>query len=149
MLITLYAVVNTFAKNTKISKIGKTKSMIYPIDTVQIDTVQTVATIQEEAIDQSQAFSLDEIISCALQREFVLGARAFEWNGNVVVAALTTPFILKSERDNAKAKLNEDLQSTFSAQNIILTFDMQVYRNILDELDEAAKQELLELAKNR
>ena len=144
MLITLYAVVNTFAKNTKISKIGKTKSMIYPID-----TVQTIATIQEEAIDQSQAFSLDEIISCALQQEFVLGARAFEWNGNVVVAALTTPFILKSERDNAKAKLNEDLQSTFSARNIILTFDMQVYRNILDELDEAAKQELLELAKNR
>ena len=149
MLITLYAVVNTFAKNIKISKNGKTKVMTYTVETLYQAEITQHTQATQHTDNESQSVNLDEIISCTLQQEFVLGARAFEWNGSIVVAALTTPFVLKSERDSAKNQLSEDLQTAFSAHNIILTFDMQVYRNILDELDDLAKQELLELAKSR
>ena len=123
--------------------------MIYTVETLYPVEISQYAETTPQTNDESQAISLDEIISRTLQQEYVLGARAFEWNGSIVVAALTTPFLLKSERDGAKARLCEDLQTIFASQNIVLTFDMQVYRNILDELDEEAKQELLELAKSR
>lgn len=123
--------------------------MIYTVETPYAIKAMQYAETAPQVIDGMHAASLDDIISCTLQQEFVLGARAFEWNGSIVVAALTTPFLLKSERDGAKARLSEDLQTAFVSQNIVLTFDMQVYRNILDGLDETAKQELLELAKNR
>ncbi|MCM1306282.1 MAG: hypothetical protein NC037_00815 [Bacteroides sp.] len=138
MLVLSYAIVKIFVQIFKNQKFVNTITMMtYTIETPQYTNPQT------------QPADLDEIITTALQEEYVLGARAFEYNGTVVVAALTTPFVLKSERDGAKAQLSEDLQAAFLAQNIILTFDMQVYRNILDNLDDAAKQELLELAKSR
>ena len=137
MVTTFYAIVNAFAKNSKKLKIGKTRIMEYAIETYDYINYDT------------QEISLDEIISCTLQQEFVLGARAFEVDSYIVVAVLTTPFILKSERDGAKARLNEELRTLFPTQNTILTFDMQVYRNVVDELDEESKQELLELAKVR
>ncbi len=94
-------------------------------------------------------FGIEDMVSYALQHEFVLGARAFEYNDTFVLAILATPFCLKSERDNAKLQLTESLKSLLGDKNFIITFDMQVYRNVQNELDEQKKAYLLNLAKQR
>ncbi len=94
-------------------------------------------------------FGIEDMVSYALQHEFVLGARAFEYNDTFVLAILATPFYLKSERDNAKLQLTESLKSLLGDKNFIITFDMQVYRNVQNELDEQTKAYLLNLAKQR
>lgn len=96
----------------------------------------------------SDKINIDELVSYTLRQEYVIGARAFEIDGTTVIAALTVPFVLKSERDKAKADIYEELKN-LSDGDIVLTFDMQVYRNIEDDLDEQSKKELLRLAKSR
>lgn len=134
MLITLYSDVNNFVKIIKKTNFVNTKHM---------------TTITEYANPIEQTFNLDEIVSYALQQEFVLGARAFEYNETIVLALLTTPFCLKSERDNAKLTIYESLQNTLCDKKLVLTFDMQVYRNIKNDLDDQSKEFLLELAELR
>ena len=91
----------------------------------------------------------DEIISLALSYNYVIGARAFEWQGSIILALITTPFILKSERDNAKVELKNDIIASTGYENIIVTFDGEVYRNIRDSIAESEKQRLFQLAVSR
>jgi len=93
--------------------------------------------------------SADALASFALGYEWVLGARAFQYDGKFVVATLTAPFYLKSERDSAKNELLEDLRSYASTQDVILTFDVEVYRNIRESLTEQQMQRLLDIAQKR
>ncbi|MDE5601224.1 MAG: hypothetical protein K2J16_01855 [Clostridia bacterium] len=93
--------------------------------------------------------TLDNVISLALSYTYVIGARAFEWQGNIVIAVITTPFILKSERDNAKLELKEDIIAITNYENIIVTFDGEVYRNIRDNIDDSEKERLYQLATSR
>lgn len=106
-----------------------------------------IATVY--AGQSEQTVNIQELISYALQNEYVLGARAFEHNGTLVIATLTVPFYLKSERDGVKNQLGEELQAIAGDCEIILTFDMQVFRNIEDSLDDSEKQRLIDLAKSR
>lgn len=137
MLLALYANVNGFDKIIKICQIGNNTIMM----TTEI--VTTYANQSEQKVD------IQELLSYALQNEYVLGARAFEHNGTLVIATLTVPFYLKSERDGVKRQLGDELQAIAGEREIILTFDMQVFRNIEDGLDESEKQRLIDLAKSR
>lgn len=142
MLIALYADVNGFDKIVKIFKTGNNMSMM---------TTEIIATYtpQSEQNADEQTVNLDELISYVLQSEYVLGARAFEHNGTIVIATLTAPFYLKSERDSARAQMQEDLSAITGDAEVVLTFDMQVFRNIGDDLDAESKEYLLKLAKSR
>lgn len=114
-------------------------------------TTEIIATYapQSEQNADERTVNLDELISYVLQNEYVLGARAFEHNGTIVIATLTAPFYLKSERDSARAQMQENLSSLVSDAEVVLTFDMQVFRNIEDGLDADSKDYLLKLAKSR
>lgn len=114
-------------------------------------TTEIIATYvpQTEQNADERTVNLDELISFVLQSEYVLGARAFEHNGTIVIATLTAPFYLKSERDSVRAQMQEDLSSLVSDAEVVLTFDMQVFRNIEDGLDADSKDYLLKLAKSR
>ncbi len=91
----------------------------------------------------------EDLIAFTLQYDCVVGARAFEYNGEIVVAAITTPFYLKSERDKAKNEIQSDLRNLTDYENITVTFDVGIYRNIREELNDSDKERLLKLAKTR
>ena len=114
-------------------------------------TPHKVSTISGTTADEnlSTAPTTDDVTSLALSYTYVIGARAFEWQGSIILAVITTPFILKSERDNAKRELKEEIIEASGYENIIVTFDGEVYRNIRDSIDDSEKQRLFQLAVSR
>lgn len=124
----------------------------YYTQTAYYDTIQPTAPIEDEKIKPDDIYeipSVDKIISLALGYEYVLAARAFVYDGNTVVALITTPFYLKSERDGAKSSIKQSLSTDIGNENVIVTFDVEVYRRIRGELEEEEMQKLLLLAKSR
>ena len=92
---------------------------------------------------------VDKIISLALTYDCIIGARAFNYNDKIVLALLTTPFYLKSERDGTRWRIQTELADALSFDDITVTFDVEVYRKIKDGLNEVQMQKLLQLAKTR
>lgn len=103
----------------------------------------------ETANISAENYSTDDIVSYALQYDFVLGARAFVWNGNTVVAVITTPFYLKSERDSAMKDMETELNTLLNSETVIVTFDTQIYRNIREEMTDEEKERLYEMTISR
>ena len=78
----------------------------------------------------------------ALSNPLVLAARAFEKDGKTVLAVLTEPIYLASDR----AKLKELLTAEASAaagSPVTLTFDLDVYRRISPDMSDEAKAFIL------
>ncbi len=89
------------------------------------------------------------LVHAALSYEFVTAARAFEWEGEFVLAALTKPFYLKSERDGARMLLEKELRQRLGCDNIIVLFDVDMFRRIDEDISDEDKQALLQVAKQR
>ena len=83
-------------------------------------------------------------VQLALSSPYVTHARAFEYDGCTIVAVLTTPFYLKSERDSFRAELEQQLVDAVG--NAVVTLDMEVYRNITENMSEETLKRLAEKA---
>ncbi len=92
--------------------------------------------------------TLDNIVSYALDRDNVIGARTFEYNGECVLALISTPFYLKSERDEFLRTLSMELSSRLNCP-VYVTFDMDIFRAIDNDLSDEQRQELLDKVKTR
>ncbi len=114
-----------------------------------IQTAYINSALYAEAVEAKGESAQDKAISFALQNESVLSVRVFELDGNIIVATLTSPFYLKSERDAARQQLEDDLKALLGSDNIIVTFDVHVYRKIRDGLSDEEKQDLYQLAYER
>lgn len=114
-----------------------------------IQTAYINSALYAEAVEAEGESAQDKAISFALQNENVLSVRVFELDGNIIVATLTSPFYLKSERDAARQQLEDDLKALLGSDNIIVTFDVHVYRKIRDGLSDEEKQDLYQLAYER
>ena len=78
----------------------------------------------------------------ALENPLVLAARAFEKDGKVVLAVLTEPIYLASERAELK-KLLEESAAAAGCADAAVTFDLEVYRRISPEMPEELKSVIL------
>lgn len=78
----------------------------------------------------------------ALENPLVLAARAFEKDGKVVLAVLTEPIYLASERAELK-KLLEESAAAAGCGDAAVTFDLEVYRRISPEMPEELKSVIL------
>lgn len=67
--------------------------------------------------------------AAALANPSVLSVRVFEYDGAIVVAALTAPVYLISERNALKAELADDI-SAATDMRAVVTFDMEIYRKL-------------------
>lgn len=74
--------------------------------------------------------SVDIASYVTLSFEQVLSARILEHNNHVVIAILTTPIFSASERIALKEQIRSDVavKVDFDPSNVIVTFDMDVYR---------------------
>lgn len=74
----------------------------------------------------------------AMNDERVVSARHFECEKNIVLALVTTPFYLKSERD----QFLRDMETTLSqsiGKNVVVTLDIDVYLRIKEDMTEQEK----------
>lgn len=86
--------------------------------------------------DETAVASLAE--RAALMHEKVVGARAAAREGQLLVAVITLPVYLGSERDALKEELRETL-SEATGQEVAVTFDLGVYRGIRPGMSEEEK----------
>ena len=77
--------------------------------------------------------------------EKVVGARAAAREGKLLVAVITLPVYLGSERDALKEELRETL-SEATGREVAVTFDLGVYRGIRPGMSEEEKALLFEEA---
>ena len=71
----------------------------------------------------------------ALTHPLVLAARAFEKDGKIVLAVLTEPIYLSSERAELKTLLSEEAERETGCE-VALTFDLDIYRRISSDMSE-------------
>ena len=71
----------------------------------------------------------------ALTHPLVLAARAFEKDGKIVLAVLTEPIYLSSERTELKTLLSEEAERETGCE-VTLTFDLDIYRRISSDMSE-------------
>lgn len=83
------------------------------------------------------------------EKEFVEAARLAEADGCIVIAVLTKPFYLKSERDNAMLTLEAELKELVGSEDIVVVFDLDIFRRIDDDMSEEEVLELYNIAKLR
>lgn len=93
--------------------------------------------------------ALDAMLGRVYEKEFVYAARGFEVDGNIVIATLTSPFFLKSERDAALISLETELCQMAQDLSVTVCFDLDIYRRINENMAQDAMRELLETAKKR
>lgn len=81
----------------------------------------------------------------ALQDPLVLAARAFEYDEQVLLAVLTEPIYLSSDRAALKALLIKNAEAA-TGKKVLLSFDLEVYRRIARDMPEEAKALLMKKA---
>lgn len=96
----------------------------------------------------SQTPSEDGVTALALENQNVVGAKCFFCADKCVVAILTGPFYLKSERDEFLKSLQTDLSNRLK-RNVIVTADVDVFRKIKPDMSEAQKADLLKTVTSR
>ena len=88
-------------------------------------------------------------INRVYEKEFVQAARVAEADECILIAVLTTPFYLKSERDNAMLTLEAELKELVGSEDIIVAFDLDIFRRIDDDMSKQDVIELYNIAKLR
>ena len=83
----------------------------------------------------------DAVIATVLQNENVVGARCFEVQNTYIVAVLTVPIYLKSERDKCKFDIQTAISQLYGKEAIV-TFDVDVYAKIKPNMSEKDKDTL-------
>ncbi|MBQ3755142.1 MAG: hypothetical protein II867_03175 [Clostridia bacterium] len=89
---------------------------------------------------------LEFLVSLALQNEKVISVRAFETDDARVFAVLTEPIFFKTERDELKTSLLQDLSS---GKTTYISFDNDVYRSIKENMSAGQKEAILNLIVSR
>ena len=104
------------------------------------DTRRTLADLSENATTA---------LNRVYEKEFVEAARLAEANDCIVIAVLTKPFYLKSERDNAMLTLEAELKELIESEDLIVVFDLDIFRRIDDDMSKEEVIELYNIAKLR
>ena len=104
------------------------------------DTPQTLTGLSDIATNA---------VNCVYEKEFVQAARVAEADGCILIAVLTRPFYLKSERDKAMLSLEAELKELVSVDDLIVAFDLDIFRRIEDGMSKEDILELYDIAKLR
>lgn len=104
-----------------------------------IETTKNVAQTATE--NDSQQPTPDYAVFCALQNEYVVSAKCFEYDGTLIVAVLTRPLYLKSVRDKCLDNVKTSIEKA-TKKSVIATFDVDVYARIKDDMNEQDKSAL-------
>lgn len=105
-----------------------------------IDITNSEQIIQN-IIDLKENATVDDVVAITLENDKVVGARCFQVQDTFVVAVLTVPIYLKSERDKCK----KDLQNVIvqlTGKDIVVTFDVDIYAKIKPNMSETEKTTL-------
>lgn len=84
---------------------------------------------------------IDQIIYTTLNSDIVVGVRAFEIDNEYIVAIITTPIYLKSERDIFAKRLESEL-GDIANKKVYVTYDTDIFLKINDDMAIETKQEL-------
>lgn len=104
------------------------------IDVNRINAQQTIQASTQNATP-------DAVIATVLQNENVVGARCFEIQNKYIVAVLTVPIYLKSERDQCKTNIKTAISQLYGKEAIV-TFDVDVYAKIKPNMSDIDKDAL-------
>lgn len=97
---------------------------------------------------QNAALSIEELKATILCDPLVLSVRSFKHEDIYIFAVLTTPIYLKSERDRLINEITDALNTKINDGNVLVTFNMTVYRNISDDMSQECKIKLIDLARS-
>ena len=97
---------------------------------------------------QTGEVTVKSVAALALSNPKVVGARCFAYGNAYVVALISAPFYLKSERDAFLQSAKIDL-SQQTKTDVFVTLDIDVYRKIKDDMTDAQKAELFEKVLSR
>lgn len=92
---------------------------------------------------------VNKALNIVYAHDFVEAARGASADGTIIIAALTKPFFLKSERDAARAALTEELEALCDGNSVIVVFDMDIFRKISDDMSEDETREIVDIARQR
>ncbi len=88
------------------------------------------------------------VAALALSNPKVVGARCFAYNKAYVIALISSPFYLKSERDAFLQSMKTDL-AKHTESDVFVTLDVDVYRKIKDGMSDEQKADLFEKVLSR
>lgn len=108
---------------------------IFAETAIQSTTQQNVSTEQN-------------VCALMLGDENVIGAKCFFYQNSCLVAMLTKPFYLKSQRDEFLKNTQEFLSKELSL-DVVATLDVDVYRKIKPDMSNEQKAEILQIARQR
>lgn len=133
---------NFFSDRHKIPAEGNHHGMEYPEVRIEANfsSETNVATRTVNAGERAP-----KAARTALADPLVLAARAFEHDGVIVLAVLTEPLFLSSDRKKLAVLLKHECEEAAGAP-ILITFDMEIYRKISRDMSEGLKTELFEKA---
>lgn len=109
---------------------------------------QQYAITEQNQLNGQETVNEQTLTAIALSQEKIIGARCFCLEDKYVVAMLAAPFYLKSERDECLNRIRSILCEA-SGATVYVTFDMDIFRNIRDDMSDLDKQRLLETVENR
>lgn len=98
-----------------------------------------------ESTERTAAYPADAALTAeysALENPLVLAARAFECGGTVVLAVLTEPIYLSSDRAALKTLLKDNAEKN-TGKSVAVSFDLEVYRRISRDMSDGLKTVLL------
>lgn len=140
----------TFCENFALSgdKDEPTPLPLFPNDEARFDILPYVPSDLFPTVTDERD-QMGELLSFVFEKEYIQAARALSFDGDIVVAALTAPFFLKSERDAAREALECELEQLYPNYNVIVAFDLDLFRRMDDGISNAQTLEIIELAKQR
>lgn len=109
-------------------------------------TILTETAIQSTT--QQNVSTEQNVCALMLGDENVIGAKCFFYQNSCLVAMLTNPFYLKSQRDEF-LKNTQDFLSKELSLDVVATLDVDVYRKIKPDMSNEQKAEILQIARQR
>ena len=92
------------------------------------------------------AFSIE---SAAMSIDKVVAVKCFETSNTIVVAALTEPIFSRTENNELKEKISIAVRETGFTKRIIVSFDLDIYSKIKDDMSAEQKTKLIETLDSR
>ncbi len=101
-----------------------------------------------QSTTQQNVSTEQNVCALMLGDENVIGAKCFCYQNSCLVAMLTKPFYLKSQRDEFLKNTQEFLSKELSL-DVVATLDIDVYRKIKPDMSNEQKAEILQIARQR
>ncbi len=128
----------------------KTQKGMYSVpsdDNLRMETPYVNPNIPShaESTERTAAYPADAALAAeysALENPLVLAARAFEYGETVVLAVLTEPIYLSSDRAALKTLLKDNAEKN-TGKSVAVSFDLEVYRRISRDMSDGLKTVLL------